>query len=333
MELEVERVSLRLREPLRAAWGEVSERELAVVRVREGGHEGVGEAAPLPAYDAGGLEEAVAALRAAAGEASLDAARDALAGGPSAACAALDMAAWDLRGQEAGEPVARLLAGDPLERVPVNALVGAEDPAGAAAQALAAARAGFRTLKVKVGLGDDAARLAAVREAVGPDVALRVDANGAWTPEEAVAALDALAPIGIELCEEPAHGVEALRTVRAATPVAIAMDETARDLAAISSGAADAVCLKVGRLGGISATLEAARAAREAGSDVYLASALDGPVGVAAALHVAAALRVTRPCGLATLALFADLEDPFPPRGGAIAVPGAAGLGLPHYAR
>ena len=85
-----------------------------------------------------------------------------------------------------------------------------------------------------------------------------------------------------------------MRAVREALDgrVAIAMDETAEEAGAVSSGAADAVCLKVARCGGISGALEAARAARAAGSDVYLASTFDGPAGIAAALHVAAALGV-----------------------------------------
>ena len=103
--------------------------------------------------------------------------------------------------------------------------------------AAAAVREGFRCVKVKVGIGDDAGRLAAVRAAVGPDVLIRVDANGAWeTPEEALANLRALAPVGLELCEEPIHGVEALRAVARESPVRIAMDETH----APGSGAADA---------------------------------------------------------------------------------------------
>jgi L-alanine-DL-glutamate epimerase-like enolase superfamily enzyme len=134
--------------------------------------------------------------------------------------------------------------------------------------------------------------------------------------------------VGIELCEEPVHGVEALRAVRAAVEVPVAMDETALEPGAPGSGAADAVCLRIGAHGGISRVLEAAAAAREAGSDVYLGSTFDGPVGVAAALHTAAALRVTRPCGLATLALFDGLTDPFPPLDGAIALPETAGLGV-----
>ena len=92
------------------------------------------------------------------------------------------------------------------------------------------AAAGFGCVKVKVGIGDDAGRVAAVRAAVGPGVAIRVDANGAWaTPEEALANLRALAPAGLEYAEEPVHGVEALRAVRDAGVVPVAMDETAAE--------------------------------------------------------------------------------------------------------
>jgi L-alanine-DL-glutamate epimerase-like enolase superfamily enzyme len=315
MKLEIERVTYRFREPVQTAFGTLAERSVLVVRAGDG----VGEAAPLEPYDGVSLDDAQRALEG----------RDEMV--PQAA-AALDIAAWDARGRASGEPVAALL-GDPLEAVPVNATIVPTDRAGASRAAAEAVAAGFRCLKLKVGVGDDAGRLAAVRAAVGPDVALRIDANGAWSVDEAIAALRSLAPVGIELCEEPVHGVEALRAVRAAVDVPVAMDETAREPGALASGAADAVCLKVSAQGGIRPLLEAARSARAAGSDVYLASTFDGPVGIAAALHAGAALRVTRSCGLATLGLFADVEDPFPPRDGAIAVPGGPGLGLPASRR
>jgi len=315
-DLELEPFSLRMRTPVRAAWGTLERRELLRVRLRDTGNDfGVGEAAPLEDYDGVSLAAVRAELE--RGEPSLP-----------HAVAAVNTAEWDLRGRRDGRPVAALLAEDPLDSVPVNWLVGAEDRETASAQAAQAVAAGFRCLKVKVGVGDDAGRLAAVRAAVGPDVALRIDANGAWTVDEAVAALRSLASVGIELCEEPVHGVEALRAVRAAVEVPVAMDETALEPGAVESGAADAVCLRLGAHGGISRVLEAAAAARAAGSDVYLASTFDGPVGVAAGLHAAAALRVTRPCGLATLALFDGLDDPFPPAGGAIALPDTPGLGV-----
>jgi L-alanine-DL-glutamate epimerase-like enolase superfamily enzyme len=197
-------------------------------------------------------------------------------------------------------------------------------------EARAAAELGFRCVKVKVGVGDDAGRLAAIRAAAGPQMLLRVDANGAWqSVEEAVLSLRALAPSGLELAEEPVHGVGLLRELRAVSPVPIAMDETAAEAGAGSSGATDAVCLKIARCGGIGGLLREAAEARAAGSAVYVASTLDGPVGIAAALHAAAALAADGPlppCGLATLAAFADVDDPFVLRDGCLAVPEGPGL-------
>ena len=94
---------------------------------------------------------------------------------------------------------------------------------------------------------------------------------------------------------------------------------------------ADAVCLKISRCGGIAGLLAAAALVRATGAEVYLASTFDGPLGVAAAVHAAAALASRGPmphCGLATLGLFADLEDPLQTRSGAIALPEAPGLGV-----
>jgi L-alanine-DL-glutamate epimerase-like enolase superfamily enzyme len=228
----------------------------------------------------------------------------------------------DLRARAAGKPVAALEVDSPSTSIPVNATILETDRAGAARAAAAAAEAGFGCVKLKVGVGDDARRVAAVRAAVGPDVLIRVDANGAWrTPEEALANLRALAPVGLELCEEPVHGVEAIKAVAAESPVRIAMDETH----APASGAAELVCLKISR-GGISAVLEDARQARAAGSSVYLTSTFDGPLGITAGVHTAAALRISRPCGLATLQNFAEPTGAPEPRGGSIAVPSVPGL-------
>ncbi len=341
MRLAVSPLRLSLRTPLRTAWGELAERELLIVTLDDGdGLVGVGEAAPLEPYDG----VAMAAVRAA-----LDAYARVLAdlgGGVEPehalaecraerdlpqALAGVDLALWDLAGKRAGRPVAELLSIEAARSIPVNATIGAEDRAGAAAAAAAAAAAQFDTVKVKVGLGDDAGRLAAVRAAVGPQVAIRVDANGAWSVDEAVAHLRALAPVGIELAEEPVHGVEQLRAVRAEVDVPIAMDETAAHEGAAGSGAVDAVCLKISRCGGITGVLRDAAFARAASSTVYLASTFDGPVGIAAGVHVAAALTAggyLPAHGLATLDAFAG--DPVGPRAvrGAIRVPQGPGLGV-----
>ena len=156
-----------------------------------------------------------------------------------------------------------------------------------------------------------------------PEVGIRIDANGAWgTVEVALAALRSLQPVGLELCEEPVHGVVELRGVAAEADVAVAMDETSVAPGALTSGATPLVCLKLSRCGGITGLLSAAQTARTAGSEVYLASTLDGPRGIAAAVHAAAALRVTRSCGLATLSPAGALA----PRDGVIEVPQTSGL-------
>jgi L-alanine-DL-glutamate epimerase-like enolase superfamily enzyme len=339
-ELSVEPFDLRLRAPLRTAWGELTERALLRVRVDFGGDDyGEGEAAPLEPYDGVSLAAVQAALDAYAAVLARASPRsthaELLAACASErplaqALAAVDLALWDRAGRRTGFPVAQLIAAGAIPSVAVNATIGALDRTGSALAARAAADAGFRCVKVKVGVGDDAGRVAAVRAAAGDRMAIRVDANGAWTtPDEALANLRALAPAGIELCEEPIHGITQLRTVRAKSPVPVAMDETAAERGAPGSGAADAVCLKISRCGGISGLLRDARAARAAGTKVYVASTFDGPLGIAAGLHAAAGLRASGPvayCGLATLRAFEGLEDELAPHDGVIAVPDGPGL-------
>lgn len=339
MRLEIAPRRLRLQTPIATAHGTIAERELLdVIVIAADGVAGAGEAAPLPRYDGVTLDDVRAAL-----EDCRDVLRDAEGlprGMVAAACreaavlpqavAAVDLALWDLYGRRAGEPVWRLLGAEQADPVEVNALIAAEDRAGAATEAARAVKAGFRCVKLKVGIGDDAGRLAAVRAAVGPDVAIRIDANGAWPAEEARAHLRALAPCGIELCEEPVHGIAELRTVQDGSDIAIAMDETSIAPGALESGATRIVCLKLSRCGGISGLLDAAERARSAGSEVYLASTLDGPLGIAGALHVAALLGPLRPCGLATLSAFAELDvDPaLAVVDGFMQVPTGPGLGV-----
>jgi L-alanine-DL-glutamate epimerase-like enolase superfamily enzyme len=308
-----------------------------LVRVEdEDGFVGLGEAAPLADYHGVNVEDVLEALgacrdtlaAASPGESTAQALTEWRRMAVLPAVAAIDMALWDLESRQTGEPVWQRLGARAADPVEVNYTIAAADRAGAAAEAGAARAAGFRCVKLKVGLGDDAGRVAAVRAVLGPEVAIRLDANGAWSIEHAVALLRVLAPAGIELCEEPVHGLEQTRSVADAVPeVALALDETASGAGALEDRVCRAVCLKIAACGGITGLLDATRRARDAGYEVYLASTLDGPLGIAAALHAAAAVRPDRACGLATLGLFAGREDPFPPRGGRIPVPAGAGLG------
>ena len=339
MKADLERISLPLSEPLVGASETIEERRLMLVCLEaEHGLVGWGEAAPLEPFDGvsdeqclAALELQIAALRAAPAGASgaelLDSARK--ADPLPQALAAIDTALWDLAGQREGAPLASLLAAEPLARVPVNAVIGADEPESAAAQARAAVGAGFTTIKVKVGGGDDVERLEAIRVAIGPKVAIRIDANGAWTVAQAVDALAALEPFGIELVEEPVRGLGQIEELRSLVETPISIDETAADDGALASGASALVCLKWARAGGVSGLLAQAALARSSGTEVYLASMLDGPIGIAAALHAAAALRIMIPSGLATLDRFDGLDGGLlAPSDGSITVPLGPGLGV-----
>ena len=339
MKADLERISLPLSEPLVGASETIDERRLMLVCLEaEHGLVGWGEAAPLEPFDGvsdeqclAALELQIAALRAAPAGASgaelLDSARR--ADPLPQALAAIDTALWDLAGQREGAPLASLLAAEPLARVPVNAVIGADEPESAAAQARAAVGAGFTTIKVKVGGSDDVERLEAIRVAIGPKVDIRIDANGAWSVAQAVDALAALEPFGIELVEEPVTGLEQIEELRSLVETPISIDETAADDGAVASGASALVCLKLARAGGVSGLLAQAALARSSGTEVYLASMLDGPIGIAAALHAAAALRLTIPSGLATLDRFDGLDGGLlAPSDGAITVPLGPGLGV-----
>jgi L-alanine-DL-glutamate epimerase-like enolase superfamily enzyme len=341
VKLSVERRTLRLKVPLETAYGTVAERELLAVSLTDrDGVSGHGEAAPLGAYDGVGIERVERAL--AGYEPVLAAWRDGMNGAQMIdacrrvddlpqALAAVDMALWDRAGRRAGKPVAALLTDDPATAVDVNATLTALDRAGVTKQAASAVSAGFTCVKVKVGMGDDAGRVAAARAAMGPEVALRLDANGAWSVEEAVRAIDALAPAGLELVEEPTHGLKDVRQVRERVSTRVAIDETAAEHGALGAGVADAVCLKISRCGGISGLIAAATLVRASGAEAYVASTFDGPLGIAAAIHAAAALASRGPvphCGLATLGMFDGIENPLPAERGKIAVPSGPGLGV-----
>jgi O-succinylbenzoate synthase len=203
------------------------------------------------------------------------------------------------------------------DAVPVNATVPVVAPD--AAHALVR-RSGCSTAKVKVAdpgtpLADDLARVEAVRDALGPSGRLRVDANGAWSVDRAVAAIRELdrAAGGLEYVEQPCASVEELAAVRRRVGVPIAADESirraddpyrVRDLEA-----ADVAVLKVQPLGGVRACL---RIAEDIGLPVVVSSALETSVGLAAGVALAAALpSLDHACGLATRALLtSDVASP-----------------------
>jgi len=202
------------------------------------------------------------------------------------------------------------------DRIPVNTTVPAVDPERAHALVVAS---GCRTAKVKVAetgqdLAADLARVAAVRDALGPDGHLRVDANGAWDVESAVLAITRLdrAAGGLEYVEQPCATLDELREVRRRVAVPLAADEsvrTAEDPRRVAGlDAADLVVVKVQPLGGVRRALEVVEAA---GLPAVVSSALETSVGLAAGVALAAALpELPYACGLGTASLLAaDVTD------------------------
>ncbi|WP_026422978.1 o-succinylbenzoate synthase [Actinokineospora inagensis] len=218
------------------------------------------------------------------------------------------------------------------DRVPVNATVPVVDPERAAEIVRAS---GCTTAKVKVAdprstLGQDVDRVAAVRAALGPSGRVRVDANGAWDVDRAVAAITALdrAAGGLEYVEQPCRTIEELAAVRRRVDVPIAADESIRraedPLRVAVAGAADIAVLKVAPLGGVRRALAVAESA---GLPCVVSSALETSVGIAAGLALAGALpELDYACGLGTLSLLtADAAvDPLHPVGGWLPVPRVA---------
>ena len=159
-------------------------------------------------------------------------------------------------------PLARLLDPAAALRVPVSALLGARGNAELAREAAQAMADGFGTVKLKVGFDDDFARAAVVRDAAGPSMKLRLDANGAWTAPQALLRMAELARLGIELCEQPTPDLDGL----GGAAVAIAADELVLTDFEASLDRAQVVVLKPMLLGGLLPALRLARRAVEAGA-------------------------------------------------------------------
>lgn len=334
--VEVIPYALAFREPYVTARGRLERREMALLRlVSDEGLVGLGEAVPLSLRGGTSLVEVVGELEALGNRDALDEATlrgDAFSLSPPARCAALT-ALLDLRGRHAA--VRGKSAEAEPQAVACNATLVAAEPAAVAEDARRWSAAGFSTFKLKLGAGDDVGQVRAVREAIGEGARIRVDANATWDLETARRVLIELEPFGIELAEQPVATLEDSASLAAATSIPIAADESvasrrdaeqARDLAACSLAG-----LKLSKVGGPEEAIEIAEVLPS-----FVSSALDGPVGIAAAAQVAqtldqgvaSAARLAH--GLATQRLFsstiASVECEL--RDGMLFSPSGPGLGV-----
>ena len=352
-EVELIPCALPFARPYVSARGRLDRREMLVVRLRTDKKlEGLGEAVPLAlrgGSDLASIERSL--LRASrrfrradysdfSGDQPAHAAVDAfihIAAGrrlPGPAKAALEMAIFDLAGKASGKPVWSLLGAIEPSPVRCNATLVAGDPDAVAADALAWAECGFDSFKLKLGCGDDVAQVRAVREALGARPRIRLDANGAWSVEEALGVLRMVEPLDIELAEQPVATMRELAEVAADSPIPIAADESVERVKDARRAAGARACamatVKLAKVGGIG---EANGIAREL--PIYLSSALDGPLGIAAAAHAAQVLPFTDAAaglahGLATQLLFERTPAARGPAldGDLLTVPPGPGLGV-----
>ena len=221
--------------------------------------------------------------------------------GNSSAKAAVDMALWDLYGQLYHIPVYKLLGGG-RKKIVTDITISVNAPETMAKDALTAVERGYDCLKMKVGVSPelDVARLRAVREAVGRDVVIRIDANQAWQPKQAVGILNRMQEQGldIELVEQPvkAHDFEGLKYVTERSYVPVLADEAVFSpedaMTIMKMGAADLINIKLMKCGGLYNALKIASAAQVYGVECMIGCMLEAKISVNAAVHLGCARNI-----------------------------------------
>ena len=251
----------------------------------------------------------------------------------------IEAALLDLRGKVLMRNASELLNGS-AKSLPVNALIAAETPREAAMEAKDAADAGFGSIKLKVGresAKQDEALVSAVRQAVGTEIKVRIDANRKWDLREATGGLRRLEQYDIEYVEDPIKGHDAtsLAEMRRSVAIPVAVDEalgvTDRTQRLAVADSADVLVIKAGRLGGLNESLEMMRLAEDRGKGLVVTSSLECGVGLAASIHLAATL-TAHPFahGLATGPLLESdlLSAAALPWRGSVMTPAGPGLGV-----
>ncbi len=304
-DVEIFLFDIPITSPFRIAIGTMTAANDLLIRIRtDQGVVGLGEACPFPPIT--GETQATNAA-AAASIRDMIVGRDPLAidellrligpiihSNPSAV-AAFDMALFDILGKVAGLPLFRLLGGtkNVFETDITTSLDTLEKMT---AEAKGYADKGYKTLKVKVGLApdEDYSHIAAIRAAVGPEVAIRIDANQGWTVPQAVYALRKMAPLAIEFCEQPvlASDTAGLKAVRSESPIAIMADEAlfgpSDAIKLIRAEACDTFNIKVMKAGGLLNSIRIAHIADAANIRCMVGCMLESKLALTAAAHVVA---------------------------------------------
>lgn len=338
--ISIHRYSLPLAAAFVSSKGSITHRECALIRLVAGPNCGLGEASPMPGLCPDPLDQVQAELDA------LDGTSPALPRSlskveswvgelakTSAVKHALGAALIDCMAQASGRSIAKLLNPKARRDVPISHLYTDDD------SLLHAVMLGTQTIKIKVGiapLAEEVAKIASIRDIVGPNIELRLDANGAWTEDQAARAIDAFLPHRVRTIEDPvsAHDFASMARLRD-RGIDIAADEAVTSATAlkqiIAASAADAIVIKPMRVGTPLAALGLIQQADRAGLDTIVTTTIDGAVGRMMALHIAAAAPTARlrSCGLNTGGwLKSDFGRTPEWSGSHVDTPSGAGLGV-----
>ncbi len=304
--VEIFRFNIPFTSPVATSLGTFTHAASLLVRIHDrDGLFGTGESSPIGAITGENQDTSLAAARVLAGgligknpyeiEARLNEMSHSFRHA-SATRAAFDLALYDLLGKKAGLPLCAMLGGQ--KRVVLTDItLPMVSPEAMAELAGKYARQGYSALKIKLGTGrdEDVARVKAVRQAVGPDVALRLDANQAWDVPTAASILRALEAYDIQYCEQPVPywDVEGLKRLRLSCAIPIMADESLFDhrdaFRLAQSGAVDYFNIKLAKSGGIANALKINAIGEAAGIRCMVGCMFETRLGLSAAAHLASA--------------------------------------------
>jgi L-alanine-DL-glutamate epimerase-like enolase superfamily enzyme len=352
-QIEIYKFNIPFAKPYRIALGWINSAENILIRIHTNdGLYGVGEGSPI-SYICGETQDTsvsiavkLAQIMVGKDSTAIEARlreMNAFITHHSTVKSAFDMALYDLMGKRAGMPLFALFGG---EKRPIQTdwTVGIDSPERMAQAALEIIDGGVKAIKLKLGTGfaEDVARVLSVRQAIGPAIPLRIDANQGWSPVEAVEILNAISPFSVQYCEQPvqAWNEAGLRRIRDISPIPIVADESLFDprdaFRLASTSSCDFMNIKLAKSGGLHDALMINAIAESAGMRCMVGSMNETRLALTAASHLASARPNIAFADLDTHLFHAEdpIENGSTYHGGTITLPDLPGLGAdvnPEY--
>jgi len=307
-QIEVYPVTLAYKEPFRIAPGASTESHNVVVKIiTDYGVVGWGESSPSERVTGETAETVIKTLDKIApkliGLCPLRVEQDvevmdSIVEGNPAAKAAIDIALYDILGKTARKPLFMLMGGYRTE-VLTDITLGIKSPREMAGDAVEAVKKGFKALKVKVGVNptEDVECIKRIREAIGDNVQMRIDANQGWTPKQAIKVLNEIEKFDIQFAEQPvpSEDIKGLMEVKKKSPIPIMADESVHSpedaMRLIQAEAVDLINIKLMKSGGILKAIKIAAIAEAARIPCMIGCMGESEIGIAAGAHLAAAVK------------------------------------------